>query len=103
MTTVIYNCRRCKRGRRVEYPNAARTQPGRAYDREGKATGDAVCPGCSRFMDWGYLDAHHRPEVRCDARCTGARGFKCDCSCGGKNHGSGWSMGAPAFTSMVAP
>jgi len=24
----------------------------------------------------------------CDGRCTGARGPKCDCSCGGKNHGT---------------
>lgn len=27
--------------------------------------------------------------VRCDARCTSATGHKCECSCGGKNHGSG--------------
>ncbi len=26
--------------------------------------------------------------TRCDARCTHAKGFICDCSCGGKNHGS---------------
>lgn len=25
----------------------------------------------------------------CDGRCTGATGPKCDCSCGGENHGSG--------------
>ena len=25
----------------------------------------------------------------CDARCTHARGPSCDCSCNGKNHGSG--------------
>jgi hypothetical protein len=25
----------------------------------------------------------------CDARCLNARGFKCECSCGGKNHGAG--------------
>lgn len=27
-------------------------------------------------------------EVPCDARCTNARGPSCDCSCGGRNHGS---------------
>jgi hypothetical protein len=26
---------------------------------------------------------------KCDARCTNARGFKCECSCGGKYHGAG--------------
>jgi hypothetical protein len=25
----------------------------------------------------------------CDARCQNAKGFKCECSCGGKNHGKG--------------
>jgi hypothetical protein len=24
----------------------------------------------------------------CDGRCTGARGWKCDCVCGGENHGT---------------
>ena len=24
--------------------------------------------------------------LECDARCTNARGFKCECSCSGKNH-----------------
>lgn len=28
-------------------------------------------------------------ECPCDHRCTGARGPRCDCPCGGKNHGSG--------------
>lgn len=27
-------------------------------------------------------------ETPCDARCTGATGSKCNCACGGKNHGS---------------
>lgn len=27
-------------------------------------------------------------ETRCDSRCTHARGLTCECSCGGKNHGS---------------
>lgn len=26
-------------------------------------------------------------ETPCDARCTSAKGFKCECSCGGANHG----------------
>jgi hypothetical protein len=25
---------------------------------------------------------------KCDARCLNAKGFKCECSCGGKNHGA---------------
>ena len=46
---------------------------------------------------WTYVySPRHRRELkitvnratRCDARCTHAKGFICDCSCGGKNHGS---------------
>ena len=29
-------------------------------------------------------------EVICNAKCTGAVGPACDCSCGGKNHGGKW-------------
>lgn len=28
------------------------------------------------------------PDHKCDARCTSATGPKCDCSCGGANHGA---------------
>ena len=32
------------------------------------------------------------PEHKCDARCVNSKGHVCDCSCGGKNHGSGYSI-----------
>ena len=114
MTAVIYNCTTCKTGRRVVYPHGrrsapyriandgARILPGQAFGGDGKRTGDAVC-GCGRFMSWGVLDATRRDEVRCDARCTNARGHKCDCSCGGENHGEGWQVGARGlFTNAPA-
>jgi hypothetical protein len=122
MATMIYNCKRCKVGRRVEYPirvaswNGSRAQMYR-YDDDhkkvaagvwiessggGKPTrygGDplGVCPQCGHKMEFSFLVATMRPGVACDARCTGARGHTCDCSCGGKNHGAGWSvqLGAP--------
>lgn len=118
MAVVIYNCKRCKSGRRVEYHEVeqrslgcgrsekrhfrrtelgARVQPGQDYDRDGTPRGDAVCAGCGRFMAWGYLNAHRDEAIRCDARCTNARGFKCDCSCGGEHHGAGWG-----FTTLIA-
>lgn len=28
------------------------------------------------------------PDHQCDSRCTSATGSKCDCSCGGANHGA---------------
>jgi hypothetical protein len=36
------------------------------------------------------IDYARRPSLhKCDARCTNAKGHKCECSCGGANHGRG--------------
>lgn len=122
--TVLYNCTRCKVGRRVEYPlshrahigygryettyyrlseRGARVVPGCSslWDPvarrsvPGKFEGDGACPQCQRAMKWGFVRGIHNPEVKCDARCTGARGHSCECSCGGQNHGAGWAMTSP--------
>ena len=38
---------------------------------------------------WGErLDGHTVTEVACDERCVFATGHKCECTCGGVNHGS---------------
>lgn len=115
MATVLYNCKRCKVGKRVEYPLVQKAYEGygrysyRAYRQGaeltqwGKPTGqfakifagyDNECPQCKRPMQWHRLEAAHNPEVKCDARCTGARGHQCECSCGGKNHGADWAGAA---------
>jgi hypothetical protein len=50
-----------------------------------------------------YCIRHHYPlqfraiegvvtECPCDARCTGAKGHTCECSCGGANHGRDYSL-----------
>ena len=114
MATVLYNCKHCKVGRRVEYPERQRGQFGYTpyrleagrrifavldYDystRPAQVRGDARCPNCGRGMTWGFLQGFKVDTVLCDARCTSARGFRCDCSCGGENHGKDWSgLGAP--------
>lgn len=33
------------------------------------------------------VEGRYNPERKCDARCMGAVGPSCECSCGGKNHG----------------
>jgi hypothetical protein len=40
--------------------------------------------------DWkvSQVKGTTNPAVKCDGRCTHAKGPNCDCSCGGKNHGS---------------
>lgn len=108
MATVIYNCKRCKVGKRSEYPLGSSCNGLYREDADGKRVsagiwitcfgggkptqydGDlenGLCRNCGKAMDYGILQGHLRPEVKCDARCTSARGHSCDCSCGGANHG----------------
>ena len=110
MTTVIYNCKKCKVGRRVEYPIAKPNGWFARQDETGKIIsmygwiqaygggkppeygGDplALCPKCGKLMSFGQLKAVTAPEHVCDARCINARGHNCECSCGGANHGKAW-------------
>lgn len=43
-----------------------------------------TCSGRHVTME---LIVAHTTLTPCDARCTGATGHQCECSCGGKNHG----------------
>lgn len=126
MSAVMYNCKRCKLGRRVEYDagresngymrwpfrrdeHGAKVFPGAHVQASGggKPTvygGDplGLCQSCGRVMQWAYLKANYVAEVACNAKCTGARGPSCDCSCNGKNHGGAWSqLGSPLSTLLT--
>lgn len=58
-------------------------------------TGAAVmaCRACGAPVVAHRIRGVRNPAVRCDARCTSAKGFSCECSCGGKNHGAGFGSG----------
>lgn len=113
---VLYNCKRCKTGRRVEYPetyqgsalarklyfrrdeSGKQVVPGVWIERSGggKPTvygGDplGVCSACNRMMAYGVVKGIFKPDHKCDVRCTSARGHNCECACGGENHGADWS------------
>ena len=45
--------------------------------------------GKTRVVEPQEMDGYYKESVPCDARCTEARGRKCECSCGGTNHGKG--------------
>ena len=49
-----------------------------------------LCPVCGIQMNPRRVEGHADPNEPCDGRCTGAIGHICNCSCGGKNHGSRW-------------
>lgn len=103
MTTVIYNCKKCKTGKRVEYKDGREKSgqyswPFRLVDgcrifpgASNCGPSDGTCPGCGKEMTWNYLKAVLVVEHKCDTRCTHARGGTCECSCGGANHGKGWA------------
>lgn len=50
----------------------------------------AACSGSIEIMGAVRQERLVKTAIRCpcDARCTFAAGPNCDCSCGGKNHGS---------------
>ena len=106
----IYNCKSCKTGKRVEYTEGNKRTGYGPRDATGKyisagvwvtATGggkpteydgdveSGIC-ACGKMMSFGKLEGYVNPDVKCDARCTNARGHNCECSCGGLNHGSAW-------------
>lgn len=91
MATCIYRCKKCNSTRRIEY--TAKRVPigyGRFDTTYRRVDTGAVGPGgetcCGRPMSFGLLKAFLNPTVTCNARCTHAVGFQCECSCGGENH-----------------
>ena len=50
-------------------------------------TPDGVRVQCDRAIERKSNPSLHE----CGARCMGAKGFLCECSCGGKNHGKGYA------------
>lgn len=96
----IFNCKECKHTEAREY-NLLRTEmygPERMYERriygrineygrEVRVANDFLaCPTCQKLMKMAVVQGFKTDHV-CDVRCTGAKGHKCECSCGGANHG----------------
>lgn len=54
------------------------------------ATSSPACGACGGKCEFQGLTEHVATvsECPCDERCTGARGRKCECSCGAENHGT---------------
>lgn len=43
---------------------------------------------CGRPMGSNVVKGTLNESVKCNSKCTGSVGHVCECSCGGKNHGS---------------
>lgn len=53
---------------------------------------DLPCPECDGSLQWDEIVGKVVDDHPCDARCMGARGPDCECSCGGANHGSAFQI-----------
>ena len=49
---------------------------------------------CGAWMQHRRMKTTENASVRCDARCWNATNDRCECSCGGKNHGTNHRLAA---------
>jgi len=67
-----------------------RSDTGETLTSEGiNSLGPAVTCDCGRRVPLLPIKGRYNPEINCTAKCLSSKGFQCECSCGGKNHGSG--------------
>ncbi len=50
-----------------------------------------ACPACGKRVLLRPVSGKVNRAIRCDARCENAIGHKCECACGGRNHGASYS------------
>lgn len=85
-------CRRCKSVQRIE-GSKRRIMRRDLFGNEVVARIDERAPEvecCGQRPEFNRI-LGTRGTHECDARCVHATGHVCECSCGGKNHGAGWS------------
>src|SRR5689334_9081143 len=54
------------------------------------------CPNCGTWMSARPVVGRVNPKIQCDARCMEATGNKCECACGGRNHGASFDPTSPS-------
>lgn len=111
---AIFVCKNKACGHRwaIEYPKRRKVQLGYgrtewkryrldAHQREREPGHDAACPECGRHTSKFGVVVGVRTEAPCDTRCTDATGFRCECSCGGANHGESWLTREQAMVKLT--
>lgn len=76
--------------RHLESCARAQARIDRWYPGEKRARADLRSIADSYFT-WREIIGTFKPGIKCDARCQGAIGHDCECSCNGRNHGIGIS------------
>ncbi len=64
----------------------------RAVLKRWRGAGDARWNLANSYLECREIIGTFKAGVKCDARCQGAIGHDCECSCGGVNHGIGFSL-----------
>lgn len=81
----IWICKRCNTIEAFEYGKHG----GRKVDGQWVSVNDDEhCPGCKRLRKGNSVRGTYNPSKVCSGRCLNAHTGDCECSCGGKNHGS---------------
>lgn len=57
---------------------------------DGRSEQPEKC-ACGRELHFRDVKGTYRADKECNAKCTGSIGHVCECKCGGKNHGAGFS------------
>lgn len=76
-STWILRCPDCKAHVRLEAGSLVELWNGKP----------AVRCSCGRTMIAKRLKGRVSSDHVCDARCLASKGYVCECSCGGENHG----------------
>jgi len=85
---AIARCKRCKSALRVTV-NTWRSHAGYGRMQTNYEYPVLACACGTKNLPMITPIVARTSEHKCDSRCTNAVGPNCDCSCGGKNHGSG--------------
>lgn len=89
-TRSIWKCRNrnCKHVWAFNYTNGYRvTADGKQRSWTMDYMGGCRCPKCNAHtLNGAKVDGTYS-DHKCGAKCMGATGPNCDCSCGGANHG----------------
>lgn len=84
---------KCKCGvtvsRAVEVTRVVRRNWRKVLSDYSTSTGRQASCACGRTLGFIMVQGV-KTSTKCDARCTEAKGHKCECACGGHNHGASY-------------
>lgn len=85
---MMTRCRKCRTAHAEDVPGVAASEFYYFTNMIGIGKPHRTCRNCGAALYfWKQLHAKHNPKVACTAKCVGATGPSCECSCAGKNHG----------------